>query len=108
MAIFVSNLQPERPRGWLFRKKEFKPIRKRQCMKVTGRIALYFFGLSLILAAGDFPLWGAEDYLAKFGVARLEKKVDAPELTLPDLKGQKRSLSDFQGSFVILNFWATW
>jgi hypothetical protein len=47
------------------------------------------------LPAGDFPLWGAEDYLAKFGVSRLDKKVVAPELTLPDLKGRKRSLSDF-------------
>jgi hypothetical protein len=92
----------------LWGKKKFKPRRKRQDMNITRRIALYFFGLSLILLIGEFPLWGAEDYLAKFGVSRLDKKVDAPELTLPDLKGRKRSLSDFQGSFVILNFWATW
>ena len=77
-------------------------------MNVTGRVALYFFALSLILPVGDFPAWGAEDYLAKFGVARLDNKVDAPELTLPDINGRKRSLSDFQGKFVILNFWATW
>jgi hypothetical protein len=77
-------------------------------MKVTKRVALYLFGLSLILLAGDFPLWGEEDYLAKFGVSRLDKKVDAPEFTLPDLMGKKRSLSDFQGKFIMLNFWATW
>jgi len=77
-------------------------------MNVTRRVALYFFGLSLILPAADFPLWGAENYLEKFGVARLDNKVDAPELTLPDINGRKRSLSDFQGKFVILNFWATW
>jgi hypothetical protein len=73
-------------------------------MKVTRRVALYLFGLSIILLAGEFPLWGAEDYLAKFGVSRLDKTVDAPELTLPDLKGKKRSLSDFQGRFVISFF----
>jgi len=50
-------------------------------MKVTRRVVLYLFGLSLILLAGDFPLWGEEDYLAKFGVSRLYKKVDAPEFT---------------------------
>ena len=77
-------------------------------MKVTRRVALYFFGLSLILLAGDLPLWGEEDHLAKLGVYRLDKKIDAPEFTLPDLKGRKRSLSDFQGRFIILNFWATW
>jgi hypothetical protein len=77
-------------------------------MKVTRRVALYLFGLSLIWLAGDFPLWGAEDHLAKFGVYRLEQGIDAPDFTLPDLKGTKRSLRDFKGSFIMLNFWATW
>jgi hypothetical protein len=77
-------------------------------MKVTRPVALYFFGLFLILLAGDFPLWGEEDHLAKFGVYKFDKKIDAPEFTLPDLTGSKRSLSDFQGKFIMLNFWATW
>ena len=77
-------------------------------MKVTSRVALYFFVLSLILLTVDFPLWGEEDYLAKLGVYRFDKKNDAPEFTLQDLNGRKRSLSDFQGRFIMLNFWATW
>ena len=77
-------------------------------MKVTGQVALYLFGLSLILLTGDFPLWGAEDHLAKFGVFRLDQEIDAPNFILSDLTGTKRSLSDFQGSFIMLNFWATW
>jgi hypothetical protein len=77
-------------------------------MKVTRRVALYFLSLSLILLAGDFPLLGEEDPLAKFGVYRIDEKIDAPEFTLPDLEGRKRSLSDFQGRFIMLNFWATW
>ena len=77
-------------------------------MKVTKRVALYFFGLSIILLTCDYPLWGGEDHLAKFGAYRLDKKIDAPEFTLPDLDGRKRSLSDFQGKFIMLNFWATW
>ena len=77
-------------------------------MKITRRVSLVFFGLSLILLAGDFPLWGAEDHLAKFGVFRLDQEIDAPNFILSDLTGTKRSLSDFQGSFIMLNFWATW
>ncbi len=77
-------------------------------MKATRLFALYFFGLSLFLTAGASPLWGAEDHLAKLGVYRLDEKIDAPDFTLPDLKGTKRSLSDFKGSFIMLNFWATW
>ena len=71
-------------------------------------MALYCFVLSFILLAGDFSLWGEEDHLAKMGVIRLDENIDAPEFTLPDLKGGKRSLSDFQGKFIMLNFWATW
>ena len=77
-------------------------------MKVTGRVALYFFGLSLILSAGSFSLWGEEDYLGNFGVYRFDIKDDAPEFTLPDLTGRERALSDFRGKFIMLNFWATW
>jgi hypothetical protein len=77
-------------------------------MKLSKRVTICFFGLFLFLAAGDLPLWGEEDHLVKFGVNKLAEKIDAPEFTLPDLNGRKRSLSDFQGKFIMLNFWATW
>lgn len=32
----------------------------------------------------------------------------APEFSLNDLSGQKRSLADYKGKVVLLNFWATW
>ncbi len=54
------------------------------------------------------PCGGKEDHLAKFGVNKLDEKINAPEFTLPDINGKKRSLSDFQGKFIMLNFWATW
>ncbi len=34
--------------------------------------------------------------------------VDAPEFNLPNLQGEQRSLKDFRGKVVLLNFWATW
>ena len=83
-------------------------IRKMQVMKVTKRVGLYFFGLCLVLLAGDLRLWAQDDHLAKFGVYRLGENIDAPEFTLPDLDGTPKSLSDFQGKFILLNFWATW
>lgn len=77
-------------------------------MKAIRRFALYFFGLPLFLTAGAPLLWAAEDHMAKLGVYRINKKVDAPDFTLPDLIGKKVSLSDFKGKLVMLNFWATW
>ena len=77
-------------------------------MKLSKRVALCFFGLFLMMLTGGLPLWGEEDHLAKFGVNKLDEKIDAPEFTLPDIDGKKRSLSDFQGKFIMLNFWATW
>lgn len=32
----------------------------------------------------------------------------APVFTLPDLEGRKRSLEEWRGKVVVLNFWATW
>ena len=32
----------------------------------------------------------------------------AVELSLPDLRGQQRSLAEFAGKWVLINFWASW
>ena len=32
----------------------------------------------------------------------------AAEFSLPDLNGQRQSLSQYRGNIVLLNFWATW
>lgn len=33
---------------------------------------------------------------------------EAPEFSLPDRSGKLRSLKDYRGKVVLLNFWATW
>ncbi len=34
--------------------------------------------------------------------------VQAVDVTLPDLAGRDRSLSEFRGKWLLVNFWATW
>jgi hypothetical protein len=70
--------------------------------------AIVFLSLFLVLAAPERPLTADVDFLAKMGVTRVAKGVDAPDFTQPDLQGKNRSLEEFRGKLVMLNFWATW
>lgn len=81
----------------------FMELRKR-----ARRFLLFTFALFLFLAATGLPAKGEIDYLEQMGVSRIKETIDAPHFILPDVEGRKRSLGEFQGKFVMLNFWATW
>ncbi len=70
--------------------------------------AICLLGLSLFSLVNE-PIAREEiDYLAKMGVQRLVKAMDAPNFDLSDLEGGMRNLKEFRGQIVLLNFWATW
>ncbi len=70
--------------------------------------AICLLGLSLFSLVNE-PIAREEvDYLAKMGVQRLVKAMDAPDFALSDLEGGMRNLKEFRGQIVLLNFWATW
>ncbi len=54
-------------------------------------------------AAADLPR-----ALAAAGIQPVEPPVPAPDFTLAALDGGEGALSDHQGSWVVLTFWATW
>ena len=41
-------------------------------------------------------------------LTKLEMPVLAPDFTLTNMDGESRSLSDYRGKVIMLNFWATW
>jgi cytochrome oxidase Cu insertion factor (SCO1/SenC/PrrC family) len=43
--------------------------------------------------------------ISQMGMQPLEAGTEAPEFTLPDVDGERVSLSDFDGQVVLLNFW---
>lgn len=57
-------------------------------------ILLWILALALIAPA---PSFAGED-----------SPVAAPQFSLPSLKGQELKLSDYQGKYLLINFWATW
>lgn len=78
-----------------------------------GRIAIALAGLILGLAA---PCLAATPALAADpqGVqragqfTRIDPPLPAPDTVFLDAAGNKRSLADFRGRAVLVNFWATW
>ena len=83
-------------------------------MTVVGRMDLtngqLLLAVVFFLASGlvQGQTGSAPDYKA---VPRLQEIKDhpvAPDFSLPGPDGKKRSLQDYRGKVVFLNFWATW
>ncbi len=78
-------------------------------VKKTNRLLILFsLVIFIFLATAELFLSEEADSLAAMKVVKLNKMLDAPDFILPDLEGDKWSLDDFKGKFVMLNFWATW
>lgn len=60
---------------------------------------LFFAAALAVMGAG---LWVG---LALLSPATTQQR---PDLRLPDMQGQMRSLSEWRGKVVVVNFWATW
>ena len=82
---------------------QFLEVNKKIRLLATFSLVIFIF-----LAAAELSLSEEKDYLTPMGVVRPKKMIEAPAFDLYDLEGSKRSLSDFKGKFVMLNFWATW
>lgn len=66
--------------------------------------ALVAAGMSMVLAAG----LRAQDLDAEYARELLGSGTAAPAFVLPDGQGAVHSLADYRGSYVVLDFWATW
>ena len=54
----------------------------------------------------------AKNYQRLLELAKARESIQpgkiAPDFTLPDLDGKQKSLSDFRGKYVVVDFWGTW
>lgn len=74
-----------------------------------------FIVVALLISTSMYLVWNANDQRADAATTSPQKSeigiypgYYAPDFTLENLRGEKVSLSDFQGKFVLLNFWAIW
>lgn len=59
-----------------------------------------FFFIITLLAISLFSITGT--------VYANEQQPIRPEFSLPDLQGNTRHIKEWDGKFIVLNFWATW
>lgn len=62
-------------------------------------------GISFFMTQRDSASYAST---SEFSTVPAEVDFPAPELTLPTLAGDEASLSDYRGSVVLVNLWATW
>jgi len=73
----------------------------------TLPLLLLGLGLLIIIASTFYIL---RDYSLQSDLSAVPAQVNfsAPELTLTDTQGVRRSLADYHGQVVLVNLWATW
>lgn len=59
-------------------------------------------------ALGGTPRSNLDGLFEALAIKRPEGRVIAPDPPLTDTEGKRRSLKDFRGRLVLVNFWATW
>ena len=69
-------------------------------------LAALLAGLAMTPAYAQQP--GLKEPVAQAGIRSIHPTQPATELDLPDLQGQRARLSDYQGEWVLLTFFASW
>lgn len=78
---------------------------------MNARIFAYVLGAVLLGIAALSAGWIFNRFIhtpTEDASISADSAVTAPDFTLMDQAGQPRSLSDWRGKVVLLNFWATW
>ena len=92
----------------LYRKRKQEPLRP-----TIIALSLFVAVFALTFLAGGLIASATGDNGGGFGVAFEatdgdDAEVRAPDFVLTDLDGNEHRLSDYRGSTVVLNFWASW
>ena len=71
------------------------------------RLAAAVFVMVILLLC-KIPGTSAQTQFVEAGVEKFRVPVEAPDLTLKELGGEKISLKELRGKIILLNFFASW
>ena len=74
---------------------------------MSKSLILILLGLILFSASASATTVTAEEF-RQMGLQPPNQRLESMDFELQDLSGSTRSLSDYRGKVVFLNFWATW
>lgn len=81
--------------------------------KVVNSIILYIILILMVSCSKDAKVEdnqtteGKDPYLTE-QIYRIEPEVLSPKFTLENLNGESKSLEDYKGKVLFINFWASW
>jgi cytochrome c biogenesis protein CcmG/thiol:disulfide interchange protein DsbE len=73
-----------------------------------GLIMVGVAAMALLTSLRGHSRWSQTENTVETSVVPTQADYAAPDLTLNDLDGNHRSLSDYVGQVVLVNMWATW
>lgn len=85
--------------------KRYRRSRQRPFPWIPIGVGLLLIGLAVVLLASPKSESGAA---GRSSVVPLKVNFPAPELSLQNINGKTEALSEFRGSVVLVNNWATW
>lgn len=92
--------------GWILDSNSSRSFRKTMLVLGVGVTLGMGFGILLLWGFGyQFPPPSAQPVLS---LTSIRKGMSAPDFELLSLVGDGVRLSDYKGSVVLVNFWATW
>lgn len=73
---------------------------------ISRRDALDFFLKASLVAVGSLASLSPAN--AKTQLTKIEERLPAPDLDIPDLAGNVHAMGDYSGQVVLVSFWAMW
>ena len=83
-------------------------MRFARCRQYVAIMPLLLMVVGFLAAGSSVAVAEEEDAFEALGIARISEPLEVADFSLASIDGGKKSLGDFAGKVILLNFWTTW